>query len=72
MTTMSYMTVRKPAGKKIIVQARIDADDVMKLDELAKLSGTVNYQRSRSELIGFAVREYVERHLKSPRSVVRH
>lgn len=56
------MTAKRPAGEKIAVNARIDASDIMALDELATREGTVHYQRSRSELIGFAVREYVQRH----------
>jgi len=57
------MTVRKPAGAKIAVNARIDAELIAQLDELARREGTVHYQRSRSELIGFAVREYIQKHL---------
>ena len=60
---LDVMTQRKPAGHKIAVNARIDADLVAKLDELASMEGTVHYQRSRSELLSFAVREYVGRHL---------
>lgn len=56
------MTRKMPAGAKIVINARVDADDVRKLDELSAIEGSVNYQRSRSELIGFAVREYVEKH----------
>lgn len=59
---LDSMTLKKPAGEKIAVNARIDADLIGKLDELAQREGTVHFQRSRSELIGFAVREYVERH----------
>ena len=59
---LATMTQRKPAGQKIAVNARIDADLVGKLDDLAKREGTVHYQRSRSELLAFAVREYVDRH----------
>ncbi len=59
---LATMTAKRPAGEKIAVNARIDADLIAKLDELAKMESTVHYQRSRSELIGFAVREYVERH----------
>lgn len=59
---IDLMTAKKPAGAKIIVNARIDAADVAKLDELATREGTVHYQRSRSELIAFAIREYIERH----------
>lgn len=62
---ISNMTAKRPAGEKTIVNARIDAADVEKLDDLAKREGTVHYQRSRSELIGFAVHEYVEKHGKS-------
>ena len=59
---LDTMTQRKPAGQKIAVNARIDAELVAKLDELAGREGTVHYQRSRSELLAFAVREYVDRH----------
>ncbi len=65
---LKTMTVRKAAGEKIIVNARIDAADVAALDELATKPGTIHYQRSRSELVGFAVREYVERHGDKPKS----
>ena len=62
---ISSMTQKKPAGQKIIVNARIDAADIAKLDELAQRVGTVHFQRSRSELLAFAVREYIERHAKT-------
>lgn len=62
---LKTMTVRKPAGEKVIVNARIDAADVAAIDELARQEGTIHFNRSRSELIGFAVREYVQRHGKS-------
>ena len=60
---LARMTQRKPAGKKVAVNARIDVELVAKLDELASKEGTIQYQRSRSELLAFAVREYVDRHL---------
>jgi metal-responsive CopG/Arc/MetJ family transcriptional regulator len=65
---LDVMTIKKSAGEKIAVNARIDKDLVDKLDELAKRQGTVEYERSRSELVGFAVREYVERRSGKGRS----
>lgn len=63
---VATMTQRKPAGEKVAVNARIDAALVARLDELADREGTVHYQRSRSELLSFAVREYVEKHHTPP------
>jgi metal-responsive CopG/Arc/MetJ family transcriptional regulator len=60
------MTAKKPAGEKIAVNARIDIELIAKLDDLGKREGTVQFQRSRSELVGFAVREYVDRHGAKP------
>lgn len=65
---LTRMPIRKPAGQKIIVNARIDAADVARLDELAQRPGTIQFERSRSELIAFAVREYVERHAPASKS----
>lgn len=62
---LDVMTVRRSAGEKIAVNARIDAALIDKLKELAAREGTVHYERSLSELIGFAVREYVDKHGKS-------
>lgn len=62
-TDNNYLTLNKrSAGEKIAVNARIDAALIRKLDKLAQQDGTLHYQRSRSELIGFAVREYGDRH----------
>jgi predicted transcriptional regulator len=63
---MPVMTQKKPAGEKLVINARVDAHDVERLDNLAAVPGTVNFQRSRSELIGFAIREYVDRHASKP------
>jgi metal-responsive CopG/Arc/MetJ family transcriptional regulator len=56
------MTSRTPAGKKIIVTARIDRNDVAALDALATKPDTVNFRRSRSDMVALAIREYVRRH----------
>ncbi len=59
---VASMTAKRPAAEKVAVNARIDVDLIARLDELATKPGTLHYQRSRSELVGFAVAEYVERH----------
>ena len=59
---MLALMADKPTEAKVIVQARVDANDIKRLDALSDQEGTVHYRRSRSELIGFAVREYIERH----------
>lgn len=58
---LADMAYQRTEGK-IVVQARVDAKDVEKLDALAEREDTVQFRRSRSELIGFAIHEYVERH----------
>jgi metal-responsive CopG/Arc/MetJ family transcriptional regulator len=65
---MQDMTQKRAAGEKITVNARIDREDVEKLDSLANQEGTVHYKRSRSELLAFAVREYVEKHGRTSKS----
>ena len=51
----------RPGGKpKTIVTCRIDPDDLAELDRLGNEAKPV--PASRSEMIGVAVREYVERH----------
>lgn len=58
MVTLSLMPPRKAETRpKVIVNARIDAAALEKLDELAEAD-----RRSRSEMIDFAVQEYVARH----------
>jgi metal-responsive CopG/Arc/MetJ family transcriptional regulator len=59
---VASMTLKRPASEKVAVNARIDAELIARLDELSQRQGTIHFERSRSELVGFAVREYVERH----------
>ena len=58
MVTLLPMPPRKADVRpKVIVNARIDADALDKLDELAEAD-----RRSRSEMIDFAVQAYVAQH----------
>lgn len=50
-------TVPMPETKKVTINARVDAEAIDKLDQMAE-----KRERSRSELINFAIREYVEKH----------
>jgi hypothetical protein len=68
MVMLDLMTQKRPAGEKVAVNARLDADLVTQLDQMAENEGTVQFQRSRSELIAFAVREYVARHSAKPKN----
>jgi hypothetical protein len=62
---LQTMTRKKPAGSKTVITARIDNAEIAALDALASKEGTIQYQRSRSELVAFAIREYVQRHAET-------
>jgi metal-responsive CopG/Arc/MetJ family transcriptional regulator len=51
------MAPKKSEPRKVIVNARVDPAALEKLDELGERD-----RRSRSEMIDFAVQEYVAKH----------
>jgi hypothetical protein len=59
---LSTMTRKMPAGAKVIINARVKKDDLARLDALAQMPDSKFFERSRSELVSFAISEFVERH----------
>jgi len=57
------MAPRQSDNRKVQVNARVDAAALAKLDELATAD-----RRSRSEMIDFAIQEYVQRRAQKDKS----
>jgi predicted transcriptional regulator len=62
MDTLEYMATSEKTGRKVNVQARVNPDNLKRLDELADAR-----RWSRSEMIDWLIEQHVQQNGKKPK-----